>query len=388
MARKDRAQWVLEGDIKGCFDNISHEWIERHIPMDKEMLHKFLKCGYIDTGRLFPTKAGTPQGGTISPTIANMVLDGLEPMLNKAFHPRHVNGVKVNHKVNFIRYADDFIITGDNRELLELEVKPLVERFMAERGLELSQEKTVITHITSGFDFLGFNIRRYANGKFLIKPSAKNVHTFLEKVRTIIKHSKANTQQDLIAKLNPVIRGWALYHAHNASKQTFSMVDDQIWQCLWQWAKRRHTNKGGRWIYNKYFHHINHRHWTFAVPLHSPASMDELDYILLERASNRTIQRFVKIKSDANPFAPDWQMYFEERETDKMRDSLNGRNKLLKLFIRQKGLCSVCHKRMTMETGCKIHYFRCDNIRIRQMVHPECHKSLHANDSEPFEPAL
>lgn len=105
MARKDRAQWVLEGDIKGCFDNISHEWIERHIPMDKEILHKFLKCGYIDTGRLFPTKAGTPQGGTISPTIANMVLDGLETILNKAFHPRHVNGAKVNHKVNFIRYA-------------------------------------------------------------------------------------------------------------------------------------------------------------------------------------------------------------------------------------------------------------------------------------------
>jgi len=388
MARKDRAQWVLEGDIKGCFDNISHEWIERHIPMDKEILHKFLKCGYIDTGRLFPTKAGTPQGGTISPTIANMVLDGLETMLNKAFHPRHVNGAKVNHKVNFIRYADDFIVTGDSRELLELEVKPLVERFMAERGLELSQEKTVITHITSGFDFLGFNVRRYANGKFLIKPSTKNVHSFLEKVRTIIKHSKANTQQELIAKLNPIIRGWALYHAHNASKQTFSMVDDQIWQGLWQWAKRRHTNKGGGWIYNKYFHHINHRHWTFAVPLHSPASTGELDYMLLERASNRTIQRFVKIKSDANPFDPDWQMYFEERETDKMRDSLNGRNKLLKLFIRQKGLCSVCHKRMTMETGCKIHYFRCDNIRIRQMVHPECHKSLHANDSETFEPAL
>ena len=110
--------------------------------------------------------------------------------------------------------------------------------------------------------------------------------------------------------------------------------------------------------------------------------------MLLERASNRTIRRFVKIKSNANPFDPDWQLYFEERETDKMRDSLNGRNKLLKLFIRQKGLCPVCHKRMTIETGCKIHYFRCDNIRIRQMVHPECHKSLHANDSETFEPAL
>lgn len=388
LARKDRAQWVLEGDIKGCFDNISHEWIERHISMDKEILHKFLKCRYIDTGRLFPTKAGTPQGGTISPTIANMLLDGLEPLLNKVFRPRYVNGVKINPKVNFIRYADDFIITGDSLELLETKVKPLVEKFMTERGLELSQEKTVITHITDGFDFLGFNIRRYNNGKFLIKPSVKNVRTFLDKVRTVIKHSKANTQQELIAKLNPIIRGWVLYHAHNASKQTFSAVDDQIWQSLWQWAKRRHTNKGGHWIYQKYFHHINHRHWTFAAPLHSPDSTDEFDYKLLERASNRKIQRFVKIESNANPFNSNRQLYFEERETDKMRDSLNGRNKLMKLFIRQKGLCPVCQKRMTIETGCKIHYFRCDNIRVRQMVHPKCHKSLHANDSETIEPAL
>ena len=244
LARKDRAQWVLEGDIKGCFDNISHDWIEKHIPMDKEILHKFLKCGYIDTGKLFPTQAGTPQGGSISPTIANMVLDGLEFMLNKRFRKHYENGVYVNPKVNLVRYADDFIITGESRELLESQVKPLVEAFMTGRGLTLSLEKTVITNICDGFDFLGFNIRRYSNGKFLIKPSQKNVKTFLDKVRRIIKHSKASTQQELIGKLNPIIRGWALYHAHNASKQTFSMVDNQIWQCLWRWARRRHPKKG------------------------------------------------------------------------------------------------------------------------------------------------
>lgn len=244
LARKDRAQWVLEGDIKGCFDNISHDWIEKHIPMDKEILHKFLKCGYIDTGKLFPTHAGTPQGGSISPTIANMVLDGLESMLNKRFRKHYENGSCVNPKVNLVRYADDFIITGESRELLENQVKPLVEAFMTERGLTLSPEKTVITNIRDGFDFLGFNIRRYSNGKFLIKPSQKNVKTFLDKVRRIIKHSKASTQQELIGKLNPIIRGWALYHAHNASKQTFSMVDNQIWQCLWRWARRRHPKKG------------------------------------------------------------------------------------------------------------------------------------------------
>ena len=387
LARKDRAQWVLEGDIKGCFDNISHDWIEKHIPMDKEILHKFLKCGYIDTGKLFPTQAGTPQGGSISPTIANMVLDGLEFMLNKRFRKHYENGVYVNPKVNLVRYADDFIITGESRELLESQVKPLVEAFMTERGLTLSPEKTVITNICDGFDFLGFNIRRYSNGKFLIKPSQKNVKTFLDKVRRIIKHSKASTQQELIGKLNPIIRGWALYHAHNASKQTFSMVDNQIWQCLWRWARRRHPKKGGEWIYNRYFHLVEQRVWTFAVPRYSPESTSEYDYILLERASNREIKRFVKIKSEANPFAPEWQMYFEERETDKLRDTLNGRVKLLNIFQRQKGLCAVCGKRMTVETGCKIHYLRCGNIRTKQMVHPFCHKMLHAQDSETFEPA-
>ena len=387
LARKDRAQWVLEGDIKGCFDNISHDWIEKHIPMDKEILHKFLKCGYIDTGKLFPTQAGTPQGGSISPTIANMVLDGLEFMLNKRFRKHYENGVYVNPKVNLVRYADDFIITGESRELLESQVKPLVEAFMTERGLTLSPEKTVITNICDGFDFLGFNIRRYSNGKFLIKPSQKNVKTFLDKVRRIIKHSKASTQQELIGKLNPIIRGWALYHAHNASKQTFSMVDNQIWQCLWRWARRRHPKKGGEWIYNRYFHLVEQRVWTFAVPRYSPESTSEYDYILLERASNREIRRFVKIKSEANPFALEWQMYFEERETDKLRDTLNGRVKLLNIFQRQKGLCAVCGKRMTVETGCKIHYLRCGNIRTKQMVHPFCHKMLHAQDSETFEPA-
>lgn len=387
LARKDRAQWVLEGDIKGCFDNISHDWIEKHIPMDKEILHKFLKCGYIDTGKLFPTQAGTPQGGSISPTIANMVLDGLEFMLNKRFRKHYENGVYVNPKVNLVRYADDFIITGESRELLESQVKPLVEAFMTERGLTLSPEKTVITNICDGFDFLGFNIRRYSNGKFLIKPSQKNVKTFLDKVRRIIKHSKASTQQELIGKLNPIIRGWALYHAHNASKQTFSMVDNQIWQCLWRWARRRHPKKGGEWIYNRYFHLVEQRVWTFAVPRYSPESTSEYDYILLERASNREIKRFVKIKFETNPFAPEWQMYFEERETDKMRDTLNGRTKLLNIFLRQKGLCAACGRRMTVETGCKVHYLRCGNIRTKQMVHPVCHKKLHTQESVTFEPA-
>lgn len=158
----------LEGDIKGCFDNISHDWLLANVVLDKQVLSKWLKSGFIEFGKLNPTKAGTPQGGIISPVLANLALDGLEEVLYSHFGKKNTKAA-YKTKVNYVRYADDFIITGISKELLENEVKPLVEAFMAERGLTLSPEKTVITHINDGFDFLGQNLRKYSNGKMLIK---------------------------------------------------------------------------------------------------------------------------------------------------------------------------------------------------------------------------
>src|SRR5579859_1860552 len=155
LANRHSAQWVLEGDIRGCFDNISHAWMLDHIPTDKEVLQKWLKAGFIENRTLFPTEAGTPQGGIISPTLANLTLDGLERLLKETFRIRQAHGRVHNPKVNFVRYADDFIITGSSKELLENEVKPLVERFMLERGLQLSPKKTCITHNRTGLRFLG-----------------------------------------------------------------------------------------------------------------------------------------------------------------------------------------------------------------------------------------
>ena len=180
--------------------------------MDKKILRKWLKSGYIHKRILYPTEAGTPQGGIISPTLANMTLDGLEAELKK---------FRRQDKVHMVRYADDFIITGNSKELLENEVKPLVEKFLSTRGLELSPEKTSITHIDKGFDFLGVNIRKY-NGKLLIKPSKKNVKAFLDKVRNAIKDNKAAKQVNLIKMLNPIIRGWANYHRTVNAKETFT----------------------------------------------------------------------------------------------------------------------------------------------------------------------
>jgi len=203
LARKTSAQWVLEGDIRGCFDNISHAWMLAHVPTDKEVLRKWLTAGFMENRMLFPTEAGTPQGGIISPTLANLTLDGLERLLKETFNRKDVRWKAHNPKVNFVRYADDFIITGSSKELLEDEVKPMVERFMLERGLQLSPEKPCITHIEQGFDFLGQNLRKYG-GKFLITPSKKNMHAFLEKVRGVIRQNDTAKQESLI--LAPVCR--------------------------------------------------------------------------------------------------------------------------------------------------------------------------------------
>ena len=179
LSRSYSPEWVLEGDIKGCFDHISHDWLLNNVPMDKEILRKWLKCGFVFKGEVFPTEEGTPQGGIISPTLANIALNGIEKALS-GFKQTTRNGVAYNPKVSLIRYADDFIITGASKEILENEVKPILVEFFQERGLELSEEKTVITHVSEGFDFLGFNVRKY-NGTLLTKPSKKSVKKLTER---------------------------------------------------------------------------------------------------------------------------------------------------------------------------------------------------------------
>lgn len=312
LGRKDAAQWVLEGDIKGCFDNINHDWLVNNIIMDKIILKKWLKSGYVEQGNLFGTEAGTPQGGIISPTLANCTLDGLEGLLSKHFYRTMRNGKIVHPKVHLIRYADDFIITSASKELLENKVMPLIRDFLNERGLVLSQEKTKITHIDEGFDFLGQNVRKYGN-KLLIKPSVKNYHNCIEKIRNLIKDNKTAKQETLIQLLNPIIRGWSQFHCAVVAKEIFASFDYDVWRALWRWAKRRHPNKGRRWIREKYFHVNKNRTWEFGVKLQK-LKTDGTPYLLaLRRATDMRIIRHLKIRSDANPYAKEWESYFEKR---------------------------------------------------------------------------
>lgn len=313
LAQKTSAQWILEGDIRGCFDNISHAWLLDHIPTDKEVLRKWLKAGFMEDRTLFPTETGTPQGGIISPTLANLTLDGLERLLKETFRKKEIHGKVHSPKVNFVRYADDFIITGCSKELLENEVKPLVERFLFERGLQLSPEKTCITHIKQGFDFLGQNTRRYG-GRLLTTPSKKNMHAFLEKVRGVIHQNRAAKQENLIWLLNPIILGWANYHRHIVATPAFRKAEMVLWHSLWRWAKRRHAEKSVAWIAARYWHRLGRRRRSFAVIAGSDAQRSRSVVARLVDPTETPIRRYVKVKSDANSFDPRWREYFEDRK--------------------------------------------------------------------------
>ncbi len=303
FSRQCSPQWILEGDIQACFDRISHDWLLANIPLEKTILRQWLKAGYMEQHVLHPTEAGTPQGGIISPVLANLTLDGLQSALQAAFaSPRQGQRTQVN----LVRYADDFIITARSKEVLENEVRPLVENFMRERGLALSPEKTGITHIEDGFDFLGQNVRKY-DGKLLIKPAKKNLQTFLAKVQEILKTNQQTPTGKLILQLNPVIRGWTQYHRHVVSKKVFNSVDNAIFQMLRRWAKRRHPGKTDRWIKERYFRSVGRRNWVF----HS--KIDGKDHSL-NLAAQTPIVRHVKIKGAANPYDPDWQTYFDRRQ--------------------------------------------------------------------------
>src|SRR5271163_64053 len=254
-------QWILEGDIKACFDKISHEWLLRHVPMDRQLLGRWLKAGFLEKHAWFATTEGTPQGGIISPVLANWTLDGLQRLLADHFAERR--GRQRKFKVHLVRYADDFLITGISKELLRDQVQPLVAHFLKGRGLELSHEKTQITHVEAGFDFLGQNVRRYRCGKVLIRPSSRNVKTFLTKIQGTIDGSGSLTAGEMIRRLNQQIKGWTMYHRYAASKRTFTYVDHRIFQMVWRWCRRRHPQKGRKWLRTIYFPPDGHRHWVF-----------------------------------------------------------------------------------------------------------------------------
>jgi RNA-directed DNA polymerase len=375
LARRDGAPWILEGDIRACFDSICHEWLLANIPMNKAILGKWLRAGYIERSVFHPIEEGVPQGGIASPVIANLALDGLETMLRERY-PKGTRRAR-DAKVHLVRFADDWLITGSSKQLLESEIKPLVEQFLRRRGLELSHEKTHITHIDNGFDFLGQNIRKY-DGKLLIKPSRKSVKRLLDRIREAIKANRHVSAGLLIALLNPIIRGWTQYHRHIVSKQTFSRIDHAIFQAIWRWAKRRHPNKGKRWVKQKYFKTVGNRDWVF----HGNLGGKELR---LFYAVSVSIKRHTKIKGSANPYDPEWEIYFEKRLAAKMTRDVTSSTQFLHLWLTQEGLCPICNQVITRKTGWHNHHViwrskgGSDTASNRILLHPDCHRKVHSH---------
>ena len=304
LVRKNNAQWIFEADIKSCFDQISHKWILDNIPIRKNILNKWLKAGYIEDGKRFSMLKGTPQGGIISPTIMNMVLDGLETELRKSFPAWKQT------KVNFIRYADDFVITAPTKDTTET-INTIVRGFLKERGLTLSADKTKVSHINEGFDFLSQNIRKY-NGKLLIKPSKDSIRVFKGKIKEAIRNFRGKPAHALIRKLNPIIRGWSNYHKMVVSKDIFFKLEKYIHNQLWRWAKYNHSGKGKKWIWNRYFK-------DGGIFSDSVISKKGLTIYRLYCLNHVPIRRHIKIRGEANPFNPAYDKYFETRKYLKMK---------------------------------------------------------------------
>ncbi len=328
LAKEDSPQWILEGDIESCFDRISHRWLLDNARMDRDILRKWLKAGYMEGTALYPTEDGTPQGGIISPVLANLALDGLETVALQADSRRQGN---LRPKINVVRYADDFIITGRSQEQLEEKVLPAVAAFLAERGLSLSKEKTKITRIEAGFDFLGASVRKYGR-KLLIRPSKENILRLLRELRGLIRTQKEATALDLIRQLNSKLRGWANSQRHLVSSRAFRYVDKRIFASLWQWAKRRHPTKGKGWVRQKYVRIEPFHQWAFTAPLRKrDGTWGCLD---LFRASSVPIRRHVKIRAEATEFDPVHAEYLRQRWLKKRQGRLH-------LGVRRKKLAAM-----------------------------------------------
>jgi RNA-directed DNA polymerase len=363
-------KWVLEADIKGFFDNIAHESILtmlRNFPK-RELIKGWLKAGFVFQGKLNPTEQGTPQGGVISPLLANIGLHGLETYIKAT-----------NKKLGVVRYADDFIVTARDKQSLET-AQNLIQAWMSQTGLELSAQKTVITSMEDGFDFLGFNSRHY-NDKLLIKPSKKKVLAFCKQIGEEIRNLSSVEQEVLIRRLNPALRGFANYYKGVVSKETFSYISYRVWQYLWRWAKRRHPNKNTKWVRKRYFKTINFNKWTFATTI-SDRRGKEKDLILYPIAST-PIERHVKVKGEASPDDPSLREYWEKRHQKHGRSYWEKNSRNYKIAQNQNWTCPICGEPLCNGEEIETHHTApvaqggLDDIENLRHLHKPCHKQVH-----------
>ncbi|HMF30630.1 MAG TPA: group II intron reverse transcriptase/maturase [Candidatus Lokiarchaeia archaeon] len=250
MEKRGYDPHVLEADIASSFDRIAHDPLLGRLHLFRDVVGRWLKVGVVESEHYEPAEEGTPQGGVISPLLANIALDGIEDLFAGKWWAR------------VVRYADDFVVVAATSRIIERTIRPTVERFLAERGLELNPQKSGTVNLSAGFNFLGFTTRKLG-GKLLITPQKEKVQRFLRHLKAILVANKQATHKGLLVQLNPAIRGWANYFRHCNAKRTFSHVDHLLYWKIWWWARRRHPNKSKAWVRQKYFQGTEERYWAF-----------------------------------------------------------------------------------------------------------------------------
>ena len=303
--------WILDADISKCFDNINHEPILQRVPVFKSIINRWLKTKVISLGQWMITSKGTPQGGIISPLLANIALDGMDRLFNGVnrygYYKMPSTRIGQDKGVTVIRYADDFVALAPTRQILESYVIPKIKVFLSERGLSVNETKTSIKHRSEGFNFLGFTIKLFesSNRQSLItRPAKKRVQRYLSYIKTIISKNKQIKTDDLINLLNPKIRGWTNYYMFVSSKKIFSYVDYRLFKLIWRWCKRRHPKKSSQWVMDKYFRRVGSRKWTFAGE----------EEILFYHA-DVPYRKYVQTKIRASPYDPLLKDYWKNKYT-------------------------------------------------------------------------
>lgn len=378
LSARSTRQWVFEGDFKGCFDNLDHEFI-----MDclegfpaKETVHKWLKAGYIDNNSFSSTDTGTPQGGIVSPLLANIALHGMEEALGVKYWVYKGNHTLSRYSVGVVRYADDFVIVCKTREEAESMYQRL-KPYLDKRGLTLAEDKTKITHISEGFDFLGFNLRQYKTNKrmtLLIKPSKDSIKKAKETIKATFSQMRGKPVRELILELNPIVRGIGNYYSSEVSKRVFNSLDSYIWIKTRKYLKNLHDKKSFKWIYKRYFKAdytgASKDKWILTDPHDNKSQLFKMSWV--------PIVRHAVVKFRNSPDDASLKEYFEERDKKNfIRNNVLSRRKLAK---RSNYKCRVCKQSLAGEEPLRINLIvpvklngdeRYDNL---ELLHRSCHK--------------
>ncbi|MDF0555636.1 group II intron reverse transcriptase/maturase [Kamptonema sp. UHCC 0994] len=392
---KQKAKYVLDADIAKCFDRIDHKALLTKIhtyPTLSRQIRTWLKAGYCEQDSLFPTFEGTPQGGVISPLLANIALHGMEERVKK--YAETLKGTKRDNRqaLSLIRYADDFVIMHENLSVV-MKCKEIIADWLSDMGLELKPSKTKLTHTfieiegNVGFEFLGFHVQQFKTGTYrcakntkgiplsfntLITPSKAKIKVHLAKIAEVIDTHKTAPQAALISKLNPIIRGWSNYYSTKVSKATFEKVDSLTWQKLRAWAKSR--GKGDINV-DKYWRPVGNRKWCFRTE----------DGITLTLHADTAIVRHTKVKGEASPYNGDWSYWSKRR--GEYPDTPKRVSELIK---QQKGICSHCGLYFTSADIVEVDHIKPKSIGGKdtydnlQLLHRHCHDSKTAKDGSSY----